>query len=245
MCKLYTITKAQAAILEFTRATRDRTGNLSPVLGVFPDDPAPVVRNGEDGERELTMMRWGMPSPEFVLQGRIVDSGVTNLPDVTLQHWHRWLGPANRCVVPFTSFAVFETTAENKKVPVWFARAKSRPLAFFAGIWTNWTSVRRAKEGEVTADLYAILTCEPKTVTAQIYPKTMPVILTDMEQVDVWMRADWSEASALHRPPLIETLQPVSRLDRGRVEREPVTDPYTASMHPADAGSLSDARSGA
>ena len=30
--------------------------------GVFPDYPAPVVRNADD-ERELIMMRWGMPPP--------------------------------------------------------------------------------------------------------------------------------------------------------------------------------------
>jgi hypothetical protein len=30
--------------------------------GVFPDYPAPVVRNTETG-RELAMMRWGMPPP--------------------------------------------------------------------------------------------------------------------------------------------------------------------------------------
>jgi hypothetical protein len=36
--------------------------NLPPMPGVFPDYPAPVVRNvGPD--RELTMMRWGMPPP--------------------------------------------------------------------------------------------------------------------------------------------------------------------------------------
>lgn len=58
MCNLYSITKGQAAILEFTRALRDRTGNLPPLPGVFPDYSAPVVRNA-DGERELTMMRWG------------------------------------------------------------------------------------------------------------------------------------------------------------------------------------------
>jgi putative SOS response-associated peptidase YedK len=39
-------------------------GNLPPMPGVFPDYPAPVVRNlGTD--RELTMMRWGMPPPKF------------------------------------------------------------------------------------------------------------------------------------------------------------------------------------
>jgi hypothetical protein len=37
-------------------------GNLQPMPGVFPDYPAPVVRNAGT-ERELTLMRWGMPSP--------------------------------------------------------------------------------------------------------------------------------------------------------------------------------------
>jgi putative SOS response-associated peptidase YedK len=60
MCNLYSITKGQAAILEFIRAMRDRTGNLPPLPGVFPDYPAPVVRIGEGSEREQTMMRWGM-----------------------------------------------------------------------------------------------------------------------------------------------------------------------------------------
>ena len=37
-------------------------GNLPPMTGVFPDYPAPVVRNA-GAERELIMMRWGMPPP--------------------------------------------------------------------------------------------------------------------------------------------------------------------------------------
>ena len=61
MCNLYSVTKGQAAIIAFTRALRDTTGNLPPLLGVFPDYMAPVVRN--NGIRELAMLRWGMPSP--------------------------------------------------------------------------------------------------------------------------------------------------------------------------------------
>jgi putative SOS response-associated peptidase YedK len=34
---------------------------------------------------------------------------------------------------------------ERKKVPVWLAIDESRPLLAFAGIWTNWTCVRKAK----------------------------------------------------------------------------------------------------
>src|SRR6185312_14427646 len=40
------------------------------------------------------------------------------------------------------------------------------PLLCFAGLWTNWTSVRKAKEGEVTADIFAFLTTEPNVEIA-------------------------------------------------------------------------------
>ena len=44
MCNLYSITKGQRAINEFTRAMRDTTGNLPSQPGVFPDYLAPIVR---------------------------------------------------------------------------------------------------------------------------------------------------------------------------------------------------------
>ena len=66
MCNLYSITKGQAAIIEFTRAMRDTTGNLPPLPGIFPDYKAPVVAN-RGGIRELVLMRWGMPSSQKAL----------------------------------------------------------------------------------------------------------------------------------------------------------------------------------
>ena len=63
MCNLYSLTKGQAAIRDWFRARNDRTGNLPLFPGVFPDQLAPIVRTGADGERELVMARWGMPGP--------------------------------------------------------------------------------------------------------------------------------------------------------------------------------------
>jgi putative SOS response-associated peptidase YedK len=160
LCNLYSVTKGQQAIRELAGAMRDRTGNLPPLPGIFPDYAAPIVRNQPDG-RELTMARWGIPSPVFVLKGKKSDPGVTNVRNVKSPHWRRWLGVENRCVVPWTSFSENEVLPDGSRPAVWFAFDETRPLAFFAGIWTRWTSVRKVKEGETTNDIFAFLTTEP------------------------------------------------------------------------------------
>ena len=62
MCNLYSITTNQEAIRALFRVVNRYVGNLPPMPGVFPDYPAPVVRNADD-KRELIMVRWGMPPP--------------------------------------------------------------------------------------------------------------------------------------------------------------------------------------
>ena len=201
MCNLYSMSRPQDAVRRFfTRdVPADRVGNMPPLPGVFPDYDAPIVRNGAEG-RELVMARWGMPTPARHLVGRRTDPGVTNIRQVRSPHWRPWLGPDHRCVVPFTSFAENELQPDGSRPPVWFALGDDRPLGFFAGVWTRWTSVRKLRQGEITADLFGILTTEPNAEVAAVHPKAMPVILTREDDVERWLTAPPADALRLQRP---------------------------------------------
>ena len=199
MCNLYSMSKGPAGILELTRAMRNSVGNLEPLSGIYPDYAAPIVRTAEDGTREMTTARWGLPTPPAFLAGRKTDKGVTNVRNVTSPHWRRWLGVQSRCLVPFDAFSE-PSRAEGKFVSAWFALSVDRPLACFAGLWTTWTSTRKLAEGPITTDLFAFLTTTPSAEVAEVHPKAMPVILTTEAERELWMTGEWPEAEALQRP---------------------------------------------
>jgi putative SOS response-associated peptidase YedK len=205
MCNLYSVTTNQAAIIAATRTMRDDAGNLPPLPAIFPDYSAPIVRTGVDGLRQLVRARWGMPSPKGALIGksgqrRKVDKGVTNIRNTASGHWRRWLEPASRCLVPFNSFSENVTLPDGKSEPVWFALDSSRPLAFFAGIYTRWTCTRKIAEGEISCDMFGFLTTMANAEVFAIHPKAMPVILTRPDELETWMTAPWVKASMLQRP---------------------------------------------
>jgi hypothetical protein len=53
MCNLYSMNRSRDEIRDSVGAMRDGTGNMPRLPGVFPDETAPMVRTGEDGQREI------------------------------------------------------------------------------------------------------------------------------------------------------------------------------------------------
>ena len=149
MCNLYSETSHQDAIRDLVGAFEDSVGNLPLYRAIFPDKRAPVVRNTPNGKRELVNLRWGMPSPPAFLKPGQIDPGVTNIRNASSPHWRRWLEPANRCLVPATSFcepSILPDRSTGRKEWTWFALGEARPLFFFAGIWCDSRCVSGTKK---------------------------------------------------------------------------------------------------
>jgi putative SOS response-associated peptidase YedK len=210
MCNLYSVTKGQSAIRDLFRASRDRVGNLPLLPAIFPDQMAPIVRVGTDGERELVMARWGMPGPP-----QYGGQPVTNIRNLGSPHWRGWLGNRNRCVVPATSFCEYLDT-KPRKTPIWFALSEDRPLFAFAGLWTPWRGVRGPKSAPVEGlrELFGFLTTEANAIVAPVHPKAMPVILMTPAEVDLWLEAESGEALSLQRPLSDDALRIAAKGER-------------------------------
>jgi putative SOS response-associated peptidase YedK len=202
MCNLYSITRSQEAMRRLFRVARDLTGNFPPLLAVYPDTLAPIVRTAQDGERELIMMRWGFPPPP-----NLGKAPVTNVRNLNSPYWRFWLKAEWRCLVPATSFC--EWTDSRPKVTHWFALNEIRPLFAFAGIWRLWSGERKGESGEHR--LFAFLTTDSNDVVRPIHAKAMPVILTASEEWEIWLRGSPGEAAALQNLLPNEALHIVAR----------------------------------
>lgn len=166
--------------------------------GVFPDYPAPVVRNSREG-REIVLVRLGHAAASE--DGR---PAVINIRNTSSPHWCGWPKPETRGLVPFNSFAEYapEPNPETKKKDVvWFALSGNSSNIRLRRRLDRVQGDRGTKSKPLPGPHlgYGFLTTKANAVVAPIHPKGMPVILTTDKGCSLWLFSPWDEAKALQQ----------------------------------------------
>jgi SOS response associated peptidase (SRAP) len=137
MCNLHSLNKKRDMLARFFRVSHNRSAAFEPVPAIFPGHVPPVVRQSADGEREITLMSWGL----VLLQKERAPRRATNIRDDKILESRFWRNSfeERRCLVPASSFC--EPNGDVKPATWhWFGLRGSdeRPLFAFPGIWRRY-----------------------------------------------------------------------------------------------------------
>jgi putative SOS response-associated peptidase YedK len=189
-------------IARLFRVSHNRTEAYEPQSSIFPGHVAPVVRQCDDGARDLVLMSWGF----VLLQDGRAPKRVTNVRDDKILASKFWRGSfeERRCLVPATSFC--EPNGDIKPATWhWFALrgADERPLFAFPGIWRRYQGPVRKDGPNVDIEVYSFLTTTPNSIVATVNHERMPVLLTREDEFETWLNGSTGEALDLAReyPP--------------------------------------------
>jgi putative SOS response-associated peptidase YedK len=144
---------------------------LAPSYNVAPTDFQPIVRLDHDGQRELTVMRWGL-IPYWAKDSKIRFSTINAKSEtVSTSPTFREAMKRRRCLVPAEWFYEWQKTDAKAKQPYAIAM-RDDSLFAFAGLWERW----KDKAKDQVLETYTVLTTDPNELLEPIHNR-MPVIL--------------------------------------------------------------------
>jgi putative SOS response-associated peptidase YedK len=147
--------------------------HLAPSYNVAPQSLQPVVKlDSETGERQLTIMRWGL-IPFFAKDAKIEYSTINARAEtVATSPVFREPMKRRRCLVPATGFYEWQPLDKKSKQP-WAIELVDGNLFAFAGLWDRW----KDKATGQSIETYTIITTDPNDLMEPIHNR-MPVILS-------------------------------------------------------------------
>ena len=145
---------------------------FAPSYNVAPQSLQPVVRlDSETGQRELTIMRWGL-IPFWAKDAKIGYSTINAKSEtVTSSPAFREAMKRRRCLVPAEWFYEWQKIDAKTKQP-YAIGLRAGSLFAFAGLWEVW----KDKTNDQVLETYTVLTTEPNELMEPIHNR-MPVIL--------------------------------------------------------------------
>jgi putative SOS response-associated peptidase YedK len=149
-------------------------------LDCAPGSVQPVISVSEDGERQLSLMRWGFKLPDRLLFN-VRAEGVEKA-----KFWKDKF-QNQRCIVPATSYFEWQD-CDTKPKPKYEIDVPGGGLFGIAGVWASWKNPR-TDQWEKT---FSTFTTEPNALIAKIHIR-QPVIL-EFGELGEWL-------SESERPP--------------------------------------------
>jgi putative SOS response-associated peptidase YedK len=183
MCGRYTVRSSPRALRDHFGLAEEPT-LFPPRYNVAPSQAVPVVRQGGDGRRQLSLLRWGLPLPwargasDRAINGR-AETAAEKAP---FRHAIR----KRRCLVAADGFYEWAPVGRRKQ-PYFFQLKGGGPFAI-AGVWQS------GEDGSACA----LLTCKANGLVRPVHGR-MPVILAPADY------GEWLDPE-LHDPDALEPL---------------------------------------
>ncbi len=191
---------------------------VEPRYNIAPTQFLAAIRDGEDSERELVMLRWGLvPSwaKDPSIGNRMINARaetVAEKPSFRAAYSRR------RCIVLADGF--FEWRREGDvKTPYFISLASGEPFAL-GGLWENWHDPESGDAIQSTA----LITTEANDYMRTLHHR-MPMIL-EADAANDWLGGDKNmlETAAANSPPL--RAWPVDRrVNNARNQGEELIEP--------------------
>ena len=170
----YSPTEAAAALFGVSGAV-----DVQPRYNIAPTQYVAAIRNGEDEQREIVKLRWGLVpfwAKDPSIGNRMINARaetVAEKPAYRAAYRHR------RAIVLADGFYEWKREGDTK-TPYFITLDSGEPFAL-AGLWEHWTD----KETGETIDSATLLTTEANPFIKALHHR-MPVIL-DTARADDWL----------------------------------------------------------
>jgi putative SOS response-associated peptidase YedK len=193
MCGRYVV-EGTEDLSEFSERFQLRQIPLSLFTATYnaaPSQELPVVLAGDEGERDLRLLRWGL-LPRWRKPGQASSVAPINARAETLleKPMFRPLVGRRRCLVPASGFYEWRRTGGPKQP--YYIHPRDRALVGFAGLYD---------ESPDGVGSFTIITTSPNELVAPLHDR-MPAILRPEDEAD-WLSPDLTDphaAQALLRP---------------------------------------------
>jgi len=196
---------------------------VEPRYNIAPTQYIAAVRNGEDNERELIMLRWGLvPSwaKDPSIGNRMINARaetVAEKPSFRAAYSRR------RCIVLADGFYEWRR-AGDVKTPYFISLASGKPFAL-GGLWESWHD----RESDDTIQTTALITIAANDFMRPLHHR-MPMIL-ETDAANDWLGGDNAmlETASAKSPPL--QAWPVDRrVNNARNQGEELIEPDGAAL---------------